>query len=460
MTRSSIPWFHRPRRAALSVALAVGCLGGASGAVFAAAGMFRPDGDAKRPASREATATWAQAPATWIGVRLSPVPDALAAHLNQTGLMVANVAKGSPADRAGLERYDVFVSFNGKPVAQMEDLTGAIAELGPGNAAPVSIVRGGKTLTLSVAPEPRPEEPAEFKYDEPAAGDEMTQFFGHRLKLDPQGVWVFEPLGRLKDLPGPLHDWKGADDPAWKAWIDDWRSLQLDPFKLRLQVDPADPDATLFFFPDGEPDADARVAIAISVKEDGRTVQIQRGEDGRITVTRTDPDGTSSTSTYDNLDVLREKDADAYRTYRNYTGYRQKHWLTVPPNLKDLRLHQEQWRRQLEESVRKLQEEARRLPDAAGRLQTTRERLLKRMEAWRGSGGTTTSSTSLHVDAEGRIRVIVTRDGDVRRYEFDGREDFRKQEPALYESVKELLDEGWDDDGLQSRGPREACETA
>ena len=61
-----------------------------------------------------------------IGVRCTPIPAPLAAHLERDGLMIANISEGSPADEAGLKRYDVVVSFGGRGIVEMDDLLEAI----------------------------------------------------------------------------------------------------------------------------------------------------------------------------------------------------------------------------------------------------------------------------------------------------------------------------------------------
>ena len=60
-------------------------------------------------------------------VRL-PVPEALAAHVRQGKFMLINIAEGSPADQAGLDQYDVVLSFNDRPIEELSDLLDAIRE--------------------------------------------------------------------------------------------------------------------------------------------------------------------------------------------------------------------------------------------------------------------------------------------------------------------------------------------
>ena len=46
-----------------------------------------------------------------------PVPEVLASHLqNDGGAIVVNIARNSPADKAGLKRYDVILRINDKRI--------------------------------------------------------------------------------------------------------------------------------------------------------------------------------------------------------------------------------------------------------------------------------------------------------------------------------------------------------
>jgi hypothetical protein len=383
-----------------------------------------------------------QASSTWIGVKMAPVPDALAAHLGRGGLMVANVVKDSPADAAGLERYDVLVSLDGRAIESMKDLVEAISAVGTDRSAPLVLIRVGQQQTVNITPVARPDAPpTEFKYDEPLAADDVTRYFGHRLRRDPHGNWLFEPLGQLKDFPDPLRDMLEKSDPAWRDWMEKWKKFSPDPLRLRLRPDPNDPDRNLFFVPDdAAEDKDAHVSITVS--EDDETVTIERHPDGRIDVRRTDRDGQESSASYGGAEELREKDAEAYRLYRRYTGYKQRRWFTVPPRWPDLQRRQEEWRKQLEDSLQKLREQsdqqreqARQMVEEALRLgEEARERFRL------GGPGSVTwhKGLSVKVAPDGRVRVVITSDGQTETHSFDSVEELRQQNPELYEKIR-----GW-----------------
>jgi S1-C subfamily serine protease len=73
-----------------------------------------------------------------------------------TGLLVASVEEGSPADRAGLLLGDVLLTLAGTPLGSMEDLLTALGGDVVGRSVPVEILRGGAASVVNVAIGERP----------------------------------------------------------------------------------------------------------------------------------------------------------------------------------------------------------------------------------------------------------------------------------------------------------------
>jgi len=94
----------------------------------------------------------------WIGVPVSPADATLRAHLPSlsadTGLVANDVVKGSPADKAGLQKNDLLVSLGGKPLKTPDNLIEQI-QASAGKPTPLEILRAGKPTTLTVTPEKR-----------------------------------------------------------------------------------------------------------------------------------------------------------------------------------------------------------------------------------------------------------------------------------------------------------------
>ncbi|MBI3674684.1 MAG: Do family serine endopeptidase, partial [Rhizobiales bacterium] len=89
----------------------------------------------------------------WLGVQIQPVTSDIAGSLglaSNQGAIVADVTEGSPALVAGLKTGDTILKIDGKNVADARDLARKVAEIKPGASVPVTIVRGGKTMDVTV----------------------------------------------------------------------------------------------------------------------------------------------------------------------------------------------------------------------------------------------------------------------------------------------------------------------
>ena len=65
------------------------------------------------------------------------------------GALVESVGKATPADKAGLKRYDVIVELNGKPIDSMQKLRSKVAMLAPQTKVKLTIIRDGRRKTLT-----------------------------------------------------------------------------------------------------------------------------------------------------------------------------------------------------------------------------------------------------------------------------------------------------------------------
>ncbi len=89
----------------------------------------------------------------WLGVTIQKMTTELAESLGldePNGALVANVTTDSPADKGGLERGDVIVSYDGHTVEENADLPLLVANTKVGTKVPIDVVRDGKTRTLTV----------------------------------------------------------------------------------------------------------------------------------------------------------------------------------------------------------------------------------------------------------------------------------------------------------------------
>ncbi len=91
----------------------------------------------------------------YLGVRLAQELDedllgALNLPKGTQGALIANVEKGTPASKAGLESGDVITEVNGKVVKTNQDLTNTVGLLPPNSKVSMSYFRNGKSQKATV----------------------------------------------------------------------------------------------------------------------------------------------------------------------------------------------------------------------------------------------------------------------------------------------------------------------
>lgn len=221
----------------------------------------------------------------WLGIEVDVVPPPLAAHLELagTGVMVRNVFRGSPADKAGLQRYDVIVEADGEKVSpDVLGFTRYVKHRKPGDTLRLVYYRQGKRTEVSIQITQRPGrwEELERKFpDEPAPGP--YDFRGRIMRRGPEG-WIMDDLGPLpepRELPRRL--WLYAD---------------------RLFDKPGPPPG--IERPEGR-----------SVDKEGRVLVVRRNPDGTVVVKRYRPkegEKTAEIKNYPNEKELETADREAF----------------------------------------------------------------------------------------------------------------------------------------------------
>ena len=99
----------------------------------------------------------------WFGARGQQVDMAIAQSLGLDrpgGVLLSDVAMGSPAEEAGLMAGDVILSLDGNEVVDPQGMNYRVATTEMGEDVPVMVFRAGEFLSLDVAMMPLPENPA------------------------------------------------------------------------------------------------------------------------------------------------------------------------------------------------------------------------------------------------------------------------------------------------------------
>ena len=96
----------------------------------------------------------------WLGARLQAVTPDIAESLGlrlPTGALVANVAAGSPAARAGLKLSDLIVAIDGQAIDDPNAFDYRFATRPLGGSAQIDVHRGGKTIKVNIPLEVAPD---------------------------------------------------------------------------------------------------------------------------------------------------------------------------------------------------------------------------------------------------------------------------------------------------------------
>jgi Do/DeqQ family serine protease len=135
----------------------------------------------------------------WLGAKLQSVTPDLADSLGlqrPTGVLVASVAAGSPAARAGIKTGDLIVSVDGIEVDDPNAFDYRFGTKPLGGTAQLGIVRQGHQQVVPVVLQPLPETPrdeVEIRANSPFRGATVANLspaLADELRLDPQAEGV------------------------------------------------------------------------------------------------------------------------------------------------------------------------------------------------------------------------------------------------------------------------------
>ncbi len=156
----------------------------------------------------------------WLGISMRNVDQDLAEKLDfdtPRGAFVRGVSKGSPADKAGIQRSDVIVEFNGETIRDINDLMYVVAATEVGKSVEVIVLRDGteeKRLTVKLGK--RTEEAiAKLNAQLQEAENMRPELRGARLNRDEQkeafaGLQVQNLTPAIAERYGYASDEKGV----------------------------------------------------------------------------------------------------------------------------------------------------------------------------------------------------------------------------------------------------------
>jgi len=140
----------------------------------------------------------------FVGVVLDwrPLSELVTKHLNLTpgkGRRIENIWSQSPADKAGLERDDILVAFQGQDVNDLLEFGQAVVKTGVGKLVFLDVIHAGqrKTVKLTLVARPKDLKP---KYPPDFHAMDSTVFRGMWRQDPNSGQWV--PFNALPDANG------------------------------------------------------------------------------------------------------------------------------------------------------------------------------------------------------------------------------------------------------------------
>jgi serine protease Do len=137
----------------------------------------------------------------YIGLVPQDINEDLAKALklsDTTGVLVGDVDRGGPADKAGIKRGDVIVEFEGKKVENSTQLRNMAAQSKPGAPVKIGLIRDGKRMEVTVTLVERPKESAGGQAPQEQQAEPQTS---QKLGLSVQTLTpdIAEQLGYQKD---------------------------------------------------------------------------------------------------------------------------------------------------------------------------------------------------------------------------------------------------------------------
>jgi serine protease Do len=150
----------------------------------------------------------------WLGVSIQPLTPELAKGFglpDQSGALVAGVQEGSPAAKAGVKAGDVITEYEGRKVSRSGELPRMVAATPAGRPVPITILRGGKPVSLVATITALQEEPQQT-----AARSEGKQNLG--LGVETLTPTVARELG-LPEARGVVVRSVGGSSPAADAGV-------------------------------------------------------------------------------------------------------------------------------------------------------------------------------------------------------------------------------------------------
>jgi serine protease Do len=156
----------------------------------------------------------------WLGVTIQELTPELSQKFGlekSKGALVSDVAKGSPAEKAGIIRGDIILEFNGKEVKDVGSLRNMVAQSKVGSEVSMKILRAGKEYAVKLVIVELPREVAEVVPNQIPEDSEIGALTG--LTVMNLTKEIARQLGFSKDEKGVVVVRVDSASPADEAGI-------------------------------------------------------------------------------------------------------------------------------------------------------------------------------------------------------------------------------------------------
>lgn len=154
----------------------------------------------------------------WLGVGIQSLTPALAEQFDVKpgeGVLVAQVFKGWPAEKAGLKKGDIILKVGEEKVESVNELQRAIMFKNVGQTVTLTILREGQELVLEATLAKRPLESELSSQTQPQMEEESVQKFGIKVErnskelADQLDLSTTQSVVIVEVTPGSKADWAG-----------------------------------------------------------------------------------------------------------------------------------------------------------------------------------------------------------------------------------------------------------
>jgi serine protease Do len=121
----------------------------------------------------------------WLGLYIQPITPELKEQFdlpNEDGALVSEVVKGGPSEKAGLERGDVVIEFNGTHIRDSNQLRMMAAGTEIGTKVKVKVIRDGREKVFTVKIGELPEEDVGGVFEPRSSEQKMSDKMGFSVK--------------------------------------------------------------------------------------------------------------------------------------------------------------------------------------------------------------------------------------------------------------------------------------